>query len=196
MHSYLLKELEFYMQEFSDTLKYIASIRLKSEQYGICRIVPPPSWKPPCPLKEKNVWSSSTFVTQIQRIDKIQNQYLQSETAKIDQNVNCKRGRILSACLGRGVGNECGMLSDEVGCFNVEGFESEPGPEFTLERFKKYADDFKKQYFCLKDTVKSVDPNSTVLQEQSEPSVENIEGEYRRIFNNPSEEIEVCRERI
>ncbi|KAJ0113589.1 hypothetical protein Patl1_01765 [Pistacia atlantica] len=178
-------------EEFSDTLKYIASIRLRSEQYGICRIVPPPSWKPPCLLKEKNVWNSSTFVTQIQRIDELQNQYLQSEAAKIDQNMNSKMGRTLRACLGCGVGNGCGMNSDEVGCFNVEGFESEPGPEFTLERFKKYADDFKDQYFCLKDMVKSVDANSTVFQEQSEPSVENIEGEYRRIVENPSEEIEV-----
>ncbi|KAI3778730.1 hypothetical protein L2E82_08113 [Cichorium intybus] len=37
-------------KEFEDTLKYISSIREKVEAYGICRIVPPSSWKPPCPL--------------------------------------------------------------------------------------------------------------------------------------------------
>ncbi|XP_047306270.1 putative lysine-specific demethylase JMJ16 [Impatiens glandulifera] len=41
-------------EEFIDTLNYIASIRPTAEKYGICRIVPPPSWKPPCSsLKEK-----------------------------------------------------------------------------------------------------------------------------------------------
>ncbi|KAI3783119.1 hypothetical protein L2E82_13181 [Cichorium intybus] len=37
-------------KEFKDTLKYISSIREKVEGYVICRIVPPSSWKPPCPL--------------------------------------------------------------------------------------------------------------------------------------------------
>ncbi|KAI3701237.1 hypothetical protein L2E82_45886 [Cichorium intybus] len=37
-------------KEFEDTLKYISSIRKKVEAYGICRIVPLSSWKPPCPL--------------------------------------------------------------------------------------------------------------------------------------------------
>ncbi|KAJ6761588.1 LYSINE-SPECIFIC DEMETHYLASE [Salix koriyanagi] len=60
-------------EEFEDTLKYIASIRPKAEQYGICRIVPPPSWKPPCPLKEEAVWKGSTFATRVQRVDKLQN---------------------------------------------------------------------------------------------------------------------------
>ncbi|KAK8576088.1 hypothetical protein V6N13_090567 [Hibiscus sabdariffa] len=72
------------------------------EQFGICRIVPPSSWKPPCPLEEKNIWENSRFATRVQRVDKLQNR---------------------------------------------ERFGFEPGPKFTLDKFQKYADDFKVQYF-------------------------------------------------
>ena len=58
-------------QEFKDTLKYIESIRSTAEPYGICRIVPPPSWKPPCLLKEKNIWECSKFCTRVQKVDKL-----------------------------------------------------------------------------------------------------------------------------
>lgn len=87
-------------------------------------------------------------------------------------------------------GNGCTRNPDGVRC--TEGFESEPGPEFTLETFKKYADDFKEQYFCTKKMVTNVDENPHVFQKQGEPSLESIEGEYRRIIENPTEEIEVC----
>ncbi|KAH9785384.1 putative lysine-specific demethylase JMJ16 [Citrus sinensis] len=177
-------------EEFSDTLKYIASVRLKSEEYGICRIVPPPSWKPPCLVKEKDIWKSSKFVTQIQQIDGLQNQYFSSKAAKIYDNVNSKRRRSLNTGLQNGVGgNGCTMNPDEARC--TEGFESERGPEFTLETFKKYADDFKEQYFCTKNIDMTVDENPLVFKKQGEPSLENIEGEYRRIIENPTEEIEV-----
>ncbi|GJM87294.1 hypothetical protein PR202_ga03234 [Eleusine coracana subsp. coracana] len=62
---------------------------------------------------------------------------------------------------------------------NQERFGFEPGPEFTLQTFKKYADDFSNQYF-RKDAC-----------EDSQPSVEDIEGEYWRIVERPTEEIEV-----
>jgi hypothetical protein len=62
---------------------------------------------------------------------------------------------------------------------NQERFGFEPGPEFTLRTFKKYADDFSEQYF-----KKEVSGDSL-------PSVEDIEGEYWRIVERPTEEIEV-----
>lgn len=33
--------------QFEEPLEYIASIRPDAERYGICRICPPPGWKPP-----------------------------------------------------------------------------------------------------------------------------------------------------
>lgn len=34
-------------EEFEEPLKFIASIRKEAETYGVCRICPPPGWKPP-----------------------------------------------------------------------------------------------------------------------------------------------------
>ncbi|GMI73549.1 hypothetical protein HRI_001024200 [Hibiscus trionum] len=129
-------------EEFTDTLKYIESIRLKAEPYGLCRIVPPPSWQPPCLIKEKSIWENSKFVTQIQKFGSF-----------LDHSEK----------------------------------DEEPGPEFTLKRFKKHADDFTQYYF----TSKRKDVGHHANCEQGEPSVESIEGEYRKIVENPTGRLEV-----
>ncbi|KAG7984750.1 hypothetical protein I3843_04G177000 [Carya illinoinensis] len=172
-------------EEFEDSVEYIASIRPKAEAYGICRIVPPLSWQPPCLIKEKNIWEDSTFVTHIQRIDGLQNQYSQSKIARLHGNVKGKR-RSLRISSKNGYSDEYTPIP-----YDVESFEPDHGPEFTLETFKRYADDFKCQYFCSGTKVTGPDKNSTAFQEQVEPSVEDIEGEYIRIVENPTEEIEV-----
>ncbi|KAM3343619.1 hypothetical protein P3S68_025708 [Capsicum galapagoense] len=41
-------------EEFEDTLKYIANILPHIKNYGVCRIVPPSSWKPPCLFNEED----------------------------------------------------------------------------------------------------------------------------------------------
>ncbi|CAL1361442.1 unnamed protein product [Linum trigynum] len=41
------------VEDFEDTLGYISKIHAKAEPFGICRIVPPACWRPPCHLKEK-----------------------------------------------------------------------------------------------------------------------------------------------
>ncbi|RRT67675.1 hypothetical protein B296_00014569 [Ensete ventricosum] len=75
--------------------------------------------------------------------------------------------------------------ADYYGYFNgTERFGFVPGPDFTLESFQKYADDFKKQYFCR-------NADFVLGSCQQEPSVEDIEGEYWRIVERPTEEIEV-----
>ncbi|TKW42176.1 hypothetical protein SEVIR_1G366100v4 [Setaria viridis] len=159
-------------EEFKDTLKYIESIRPVAEPYGICRIVPPSSWKPPCLLKEKNVWECSKFSTRVQKVDKLQNR---KSSKKSRRGGMIKKRRKLSEPedIGNINSNQTGMQQSQ------ERFGFEPGPEFTLQTFKKYADSFSDQYFN-KDACGDLPP-----------SVEDIEGEYWRIVESPTEEIEV-----
>lgn len=54
--------------EFRDPLEYIYKIRPEAEAYGICRIVPPKSWKPPFALD----LDTFTFPTKTQAIHQLQ----------------------------------------------------------------------------------------------------------------------------
>uniref|UniRef100_A0A9I9CUV7 Lysine-specific demethylase JMJ16 n=1 Tax=Cucumis melo TaxID=3656 RepID=A0A9I9CUV7_CUCME len=177
-------------EEFGDTLTYIASIRAKAEPYGICRIVPPSSWKPPCPLKQKHIWEGSKFVTRVQRIDKLQNRESIRKNSRVCGQMRRKRRR----CNRKGVDvtNLNGKNAD-AGSVEAERFGFDPGPDFTLAMFQKYADDFKSQYFSkpLSDTAKGCNPSMLQDNENWKPSLEAIEGEYWRMVEKPTEEIEV-----
>ncbi|XP_047167172.1 putative lysine-specific demethylase JMJ16 isoform X2 [Vigna umbellata] len=181
-------------EEFKDTLTYIASVRSKAETYGICRIVPPTCWKPPCFLQREHIWEKSEFVAQIQRIDGHQVRRIdghQEIMASACENTKTKRKRDVEVALGSQL---CKRNTSNPNNHNVEecDCESEPGPKFSLKTFKEYADVFKNQYFNYNDKKKFIGSSiKLAIPEQSEPSVENIEGEYGRIVQNPSEEIEV-----
>jgi histone demethylase JARID1 len=54
--------------EFADPLRYIASIRGEAEQYGLCRIVPPSSYKVPF----NQAPSTFSFKTRIQTVTELQ----------------------------------------------------------------------------------------------------------------------------
>lgn len=155
----------------------MASIRTKAEAYGICRIVPPASWKPPCPLKEKYIWENSKFATRIQRIDKLQNRNSMRKMWKVNHHKKKKRRRCSKTGVDLGNGSVDIRTPDEAAIYE-ERFGFEPGPEFSLDAFQKYADDFKAQYFRQNEG-------------QCEPSLENIEGEFWRMVEKPTEEIEV-----
>lgn len=165
-------------EEFEDTLTYMASIRTKAEAYGICRIVPPASWKPPCRLKEEIIWENSKFATRIQRIDKLQNRDSMRRVWEANIHKKKKRRRCLKPGVDLGNGSVANRTAGEAAIFDAERFGFEPGPEFTLDAFQKYADDFKAQYFSQNEG-------------HCEPSLENIEGEYWRMVEKPTEEIEV-----
>ncbi|KAJ9543372.1 hypothetical protein OSB04_023079 [Centaurea solstitialis] len=150
-------------EEFEDTFKYIAKIRSEAEEYGICSIVPPDSWKPYCPITENKIWENSRFRTQVQHIDELENPYSKKERRSIIEKMN---------------GNRTAMVELNDGC---DDFELESGPDFTLQTFKTYAEDFESGYFNKED----------VLTDSGTPTWEDIEGEYWRIVRNPTEEIQV-----
>ena len=63
------------------------------------------------------------------------------------------------------------------------GFHS--GSDFTLEEFEKEAAYFKECYFGMKDLMDATE------NQKLEPSVEDIEGEYWRIVEKPTDEVKV-----
>ncbi|KAG5043602.1 hypothetical protein JHK87_007517 [Glycine soja] len=179
------------MKEFKYPLKYIASICSRSEPCGIFHIVPPTCWKPPCSLEKKNILEKSEFVAQIQRIDGHQVQHAQETMASAHGNTKTKRKRDVKVALDSQLGNRNTSIPNNQ---NVEKCDckSEPGPKFSLKAFKKYDDIFKSQYFSYKDNKKIVGSNiKLAIRQLWEPSGENIEGEYGRIVQNPTEEIKV-----
>lgn len=176
-----LKEFEPILQEFRNIIDYVAKIRPLAETNGICRIVPPSSWNPP----ENDISESSTFITQIQWIDGVEVPCSQNKKTGVSEGTNANGNRKRSLRMGLDFESGNGHAT------SLGAFGQEPGPKFTFKSFKKYADDFKGQYFC-QNKVRDSNACSTKSQKQWEPSVENIEGEYKRIIENPTEEIEVC----
>lgn len=69
------------LDEFKDPLKYIASIREAAEPYGICKIVPPTGWKPPCAIDKDNL----RFPTRVQSVHELQRRsHLQAQRKFLD----------------------------------------------------------------------------------------------------------------
>ncbi|KAF5944881.1 hypothetical protein HYC85_018958 [Camellia sinensis] len=174
------------IEEFQDTLGYIAKIRPKAEAYGICRIVPPPSWIPPCPLKDKNIWENAKFSTRVQQVDLLQNRepMKKKRGRKRKRRGHSKMGTTRSRRSSEG--SELNATSDTDEKF---GFQS--GSDFTFEEFQKFAKDFKECYFGMKDAIEGRSADGTEQNESWEPSVEEIEGEYWRIVERPTDEVEV-----
>nr|XP_043622968.1 putative lysine-specific demethylase JMJ16 isoform X2 [Erigeron canadensis] len=149
-------------EEFEDIFKYIAKIRPKAEEYGICRIIPPKSWKPPCLLRGTK-FESSRFSTHVQSIDALKDLHSKRKLNEIVEQTD---------------GNRRIRAKIENGSDN---FEFKRGPEFTLRTFRAYAEHFKQNYFQKKD----------IFTDFRTPPWENIEGEYWRIVQHPTEEIQV-----
>nr|KYP62541.1 Lysine-specific demethylase lid [Cajanus cajan] len=129
------------IEEFEDTLSYIAKIRPLAEHHGICRIVPPACWTPPCPLKEKDLWENAEFPTRIQQIDLLQNR--------------------------------------------------EPMRKKSRGRKRKRRKHSKTGTCRRKPANASEIANDSNPERKWEPSEEEIEGEYWRIIEQPTDEVEV-----
>lgn len=70
--------------EFRDPLEYIYKIRPEAEAYGICKIVPPKSWKPPFALD----LNSFTFPTKTQAIHQLQARPASCDSKTFDLEYN------------------------------------------------------------------------------------------------------------
>ncbi|KVH89410.1 FY-rich, C-terminal [Cynara cardunculus var. scolymus] len=174
------------VEEFEDTLGYISKIRPVAEAYGICRIVPPTSWKPPCPLMQKQFWQEARFSTRIQQVDLLQNR------EPMKKKKGRKRRRRTYTKIGarrrcpRSEGSESNASSDSDDKF---GFRS--GSDFTFEEFQSFAKKFKEHYFGMNDVNPKTIVNGHEETQIWEPSIEEIEGEYWRIIEQPTDEVEV-----
>ncbi|GAB2254426.1 hypothetical protein Droror1_Dr00022235 [Drosera rotundifolia] len=177
-------------EEFGNTFEYIGSIRKQVEPYGLCRIVPPPSWKPPS-VKDSHIWKTSTFFSHVQRVHELQHCCSMKKSSPSDNIKGTKRKRG-STDLDNELGDVRFRNLNEVICDGAKEMESELGPEFSLQSFNNYADYFKVNYFSTKSSLKSSGlSGSSTPQEQREVSEEDIEGEYWRIVEKPTDEIEV-----
>ncbi|KAK6243217.1 hypothetical protein QUC31_009626 [Theobroma cacao] len=168
------------VEEFEDTLAYIEKIRPEAESYGICRIVPPPSWTPPCLLKDKDIWEHAKFSTRVQQVDLLQNREPMRKKSR-----SRKRKRSRHSRMGA-TGRRANSSSESKITYEADeqfGFHS--GLDFTLEEYQRYADEFKEMYF-RRDSKPRVDE-----YRKWEPSWEDIEGEYWRIVEQPTDEVQV-----
>ncbi|URE33966.1 lysine-specific demethylase JMJ14-like [Musa troglodytarum] len=81
--------------------------------------------------------------------------------------------------------------NDCLGSDTDEKFGFQSGSDYTLETFKEYADEYKRQYFGVKGATESIDFRDDNREKRLEPSVVDIEGEYWQIVEDPTDEIEV-----
>ncbi|XP_065848080.1 lysine-specific demethylase JMJ18 [Euphorbia lathyris] len=170
------------VEEFEDTLGYLSKIHAKAQSFGICRIVPPTSWRPPCRLKDKNIWQHAKFSTRIQQIDLLQNR---EPMAKKFQSRKRKRRKQSKIGASRRHVSSLSEANEAPETDEKFGFHS--GSDFTLEEFQEYADHFKESYFGILEDVQA----SGLRDQKVIPSVDNIEGEYWRIIEQPTDEVEV-----
>ncbi|KAG2309078.1 hypothetical protein Bca52824_028826 [Brassica carinata] len=166
-------------EEFEDTLAYIAKIRPLAEPFGICRVVPPSNWSPPCRLKEKSIWEDAKFHTRIQEVDLIQSRGPMTQKQK-----KKPKGRKRKRSFARVGSSSKRRRPGSVSSPEIEakfGFDS--GPDFTLQEFEKYDRYFKETYFERKE--------GNAGDTKWSPSIEEVEGEYWRIVENPTDEVVV-----
>jgi hypothetical protein len=59
------------VEEWADPCRYLAKIRLEAEEFGICKIIPPVGWTPPCTISSREQ-SRALYKTRLQQIHRLQ----------------------------------------------------------------------------------------------------------------------------
>lgn len=81
-------------------------------------------------------------------------------------------------------------------CEGEDKFGFQSGSDFTLHDFQRFAEQFKKSYFGVKDKIEESNNVGTGQDKKWLPSVDDIEGEYWRIIEQPTDEVEVSEHKI
>jgi histone demethylase JARID1 len=80
-------------EQFAHPLEFIASIRHIAEPFGICKIVPPEGWRPPCAIDK----STFRFPTRIQNVNELQDRssskWAQRRFLKELEELGAKQGK-------------------------------------------------------------------------------------------------------
>ncbi|GAB2296855.1 hypothetical protein Dimus_030956 [Dionaea muscipula] len=122
-------------EEFKDPLEFIYKIREEAEPYGICKIVPPESWKPPFALD----LNSFSFPTKTQAIHQLQARVAScdSKTFELDYN------RFLEAHCGKKLKKKVVFEGDELDLCKLFNAVKRFGGYDKVVKEKKWAEVFR-----------------------------------------------------
>ena len=125
------------------------------------------------------------FSTRIQQVDLLQNREPMRKKSRGRKRKRRKHSKAGTSARISNLGVEANATSESDEKF---GFNS--GSDFTLKDFQAYADYFKECYFGLNQGREDLNLDIESSKRQ-EPSVEDIEGEYWRIVEKSTDEVEV-----
>jgi histone demethylase JARID1 len=137
---------------------------------------------------EKDIWENAEFSTRIQQIDLLQNREpMKKKSRGRKRKRRSRKNSKTGTC--RRVSNSASEAKNASEADEKYGFQS--GSDFTFKDFQQYAKYFKECYFGLKDANEDGKVSDNNQQKRRMPSEEEIEGEYWRIVEQPTDEVEV-----
>lgn len=131
------------------------------------------------------MWENAMFSTRIQQVDLLQNREPMKKKSRGRKRKRRKHSKAGTSAKSTNLGVEANVTSESDEKF---GFNS--GSDFTLKDFQAYADYFKECYFGIKKAQGDLNFDIASSKKQ-EPSVEDIEGEYWRIVEKSTDDVEV-----
>jgi len=165
-----------------DPLEYINSIRPEAEKYGVCNIIPPPSWTPEFCLPDKE---SLRFRTRIQALNELQNRPAGPSArarAKMLEEEGDDAANVSASTSGRmaggggggrmgggGGGGRMGGATPEDVEAVVKQYGFQQGARHNLTSLERYSKYFKSTYFSEHGEPQNV-------------SVKDMEGEFWRLI--------------
>ncbi|XP_044485625.1 lysine-specific demethylase 5A isoform X2 [Mangifera indica] len=197
--------------EFKDPLEYVYKIRTEAEPYGICKIVPPDSWKPPFALD----LGSFTFPTKTQAIHQLQarpaacdsktfeleySRFLEEHCAKKLKKVSFE-GEELDLCklfnaVKRFGGYDKVVKEKKWGevfrFVRLNRKISECAKHVLCQLYYNHLYDYEKYYNKLNKVVAKVCKRGFNEDVKSEGKVEFLSSKRRRRNNNDCERVRVC----